>query len=157
MCPRLDYIILASAASASHILGGQLVFSLCFFQVSLICRQCPCFPFKIPSDVSLGASQLGFYHIFLDLDNPCQSFFKGRFYDYQCFVRVYICAPHTHLMPEELRRGHQFSWNWNYTRCEPSCRCWAPDPRPLQEQQMLVIAELNLKTLGSPLEVQYFY
>lgn len=92
-----------------------------------------------------------FYHIFLDLDSPWQSFFKGRFYEYQCFAHMYECAPRTYLMPEELRRGH------HYRRCEPLCRCWAPDPRPLQEQQMPLIAELNLEILGSPLEVHYFY
>lgn len=37
--------------------------------------------------------------------------------------------------PVEARRGHQISKSWSYTRLwATQCRCWEPNPGPLQEQ-----------------------
>lgn len=33
-----------------------------------------------------------------------------------CFVCMYVCAPHTCLVPKEARRGSQSPWNWSDRR-----------------------------------------
>lgn len=130
-------------------------FQSMLIQVSLVCTQCPRFPSKVPHFIyqwclfrCLSAGILPCF------PHPWQSFFKDWVYVYPCFACVYVCAPHTHLMPEEVRRGHWFSWtSWNYRRCESSGRCWAVNPTPLQEQQGPLIAEPAFEICDSLLKM----
>lgn len=40
-------------------------------------------------------------------------FFSGLFifYVYECFARMYVCVPHDHSVPSEVRRQHEILWN----------------------------------------------
>lgn len=53
---------------------------------------------------------------------------------------VYVFVPWAGLVTVEIR-GHQISWNWNYT---PQKGCWAPKLDPLQERQLLLTTEASI-------------
>ena len=55
---------------------------------------------------------------------------------------MHICTPCAHLVPTEVRREHQITWNWSFTDgCEPPCVCQELNLGPLQEQQVPLTAE----------------
>lgn len=57
-----------------------------------------------------------------------------------CIVSLvhHMYAWHTQR-PEE--GGHQISWNWVRDTCRPPCVCWESNPRPLEEQPILLTTE----------------
>lgn len=41
------------------------------------------------------------------------------------YICNYICALHACLVPTEVKRQLQISWNWSWDVHVPSCGCWA--------------------------------
>lgn len=61
-----------------------------------------------------------------------------HFYVYECFASMFVFAPHLCLMPVEVRRGCQISWNLELRHIDGNLG-------PLQEQHMLLTAEPSLQ------------
>lgn len=53
-------------------------------------------------------------------------FFNSLFYVSECFVCMYVCAPHVYLVPREVRRGCPILWNWRYRCLWQLCGFWEP-------------------------------
>lgn len=46
------------------------------------------------------------------------------FYVHGCFPHMYVCAPHTCLMPMEARKGIKYPGNRVVYGCKVPCGCW---------------------------------
>lgn len=71
------------------------------------------------------------------------------YYEYGVFAYMYVCVPYMCLVVE-VSRGHLLPWHWVADGCEPPYGHWQPNLGPLQEQPVLLTAELSL---SGPLEI----
>ena len=72
--------------------------------------------------------------------------FLGFFFFNVCMfhLHVYVRAPHP-LVPEEPEEGIGSPGTGVTDGCEPPCGCWEQSSCPLEEQQMVLIAEPSLQ------------
>lgn len=74
-----------------------------------------------------------------------------------CFACIYECVAHVCLVPINIRRKHDISWNWSCRCLLDTIWCWELNLGPLWEQQELLMLNHISSLTFSIIIFYYFY